>query len=129
MSFELTNNKVYLFGTVETKPVFSHEIFGESFYDINLKVSRLSEQVDVIPITISERLFSQNNLSVGSQIALKGQFRSYNKVVDGKSKLMLTVFVRELCDKQPNISSNIIEITGSATMRIFTINNNRNVFS
>ncbi len=113
MNFEnCNNNKVYLCGKVVDEPVFSHEIYGESFYDINLEVPRLSSQCDIIPVTISERLFKDNNLAIGSKIALKGQFRSYNKIVDGHSKLMLTVFVKELCEEEPYLSSNVIELAG-----------------
>lgn len=113
MNFELcNNNKVYLCGKVVSSPTFSHEIYGESFYDINLEVARLSEQRDIIPVTISERLFKENNLAIGCKIAVKGQFRSYNKMIDGHSKLMLTVFVRELCDEIPEFNSNIIELMG-----------------
>ncbi len=113
MNFELSNNnKVYLCGIVTSEPVFSHEVYGEGFYDIMLNVPRLSEQTDNIPITISERLFKSNNLAIGSQIAVRGQFRSYNKILDGHSKLMLTVFVRELCEPVETFNSNIIELVG-----------------
>ena len=54
MNIELNNNRVYLVGKVVSEPVFSHEIYGEGFYDINLEVDRLSSQIDIIPITISE---------------------------------------------------------------------------
>ena len=93
MSFEFNNNRVYLCGKIASEPVFSHEVYGEGFYDINLQVNRLSEQFDIIPITISERLFKDVDLRIGRELAVSGQFRSYNKFVDGKSKLMLTVFV------------------------------------
>lgn len=113
MSFETcNNNKVYLCGKIVSEPIFSHEIYGEKFYDINLEVQRLSNQCDIIPVTISERLFNENCLEQNKIIALKGQFRSYNKLVGGKSKLMLTVFARELCEEIPALSGNIIEIVG-----------------
>ena len=113
MSFETcNNNKVYLCGKIISEPIFSHEIYGEKFYDINLEVQRLSNQCDIIPVTISERLFNENCLEQNKIIALKGQFRSYNKLVGGKSKLMLTVFARELCEEIPALSGNIIEIVG-----------------
>ena len=73
---------------------------------MEVMVKRLSGQSDVLPVTISERLIESKNLKIGSEICAIGQFRSYNKQVDGKSKLMLTVFVRELLDfdygKNPN---------------------------
>lgn len=112
MSFEFNNNRVYLCGVVASEPTFSHEVYGEGFYDINLKVDRLSEQFDVIPITVSERLFKDKNLSIGSTLAVNGQFRSYNKFADGKSKLMLTVFVREIIEPIEGRNCNIIELTG-----------------
>lgn len=112
MSFEFNNNRVYLSGKIASEPVFSHEVYGEGFYDINLQVNRLSEQFDTIPITISERLFKDFDLRIGREIAVNGQFRSYNKFVDGKSKLMLTVFVRELLEPKSNQNCNIIELAG-----------------
>lgn len=108
----LENNKVYLTGTVESQPEFSHEVFGEKFYQLEISIPRLSGQLDVIPITISERLIPTANLSMGNKIALKGQFRSYNKLIDEKSKLILTVFVRELIDVDDEMNPNIVELSG-----------------
>lgn len=113
MNYELSlNNKVYLCGKVANEPVFSHEIYGEGFYDINLEVPRLSTQSDIIPITVSERLFKDKNLKIGETIAVLGQFRSYNKLIDNKSKLILTVFVREICNPIPDLNCNIVELVG-----------------
>ncbi|MCL2540316.1 MAG: single-stranded DNA-binding protein [Firmicutes bacterium] len=108
----INNNRVYLMGTISTEAKFSHEIYGEGFYDMSLCVTRLSEQCDEIPITVSERIIQSQNLCVGSRIALIGQFRSYNKLVEGKSKLMLTVFVREIIEPRYDLNSNIIELVG-----------------
>lgn len=108
----LENNKVYLQGKVMDQPVYSHEVLNEGFYNLNISISRLSGQSDIIPVTISERLLKSSSINVGDTIALRGQFRSYNKIEDGKSKLVLTVFVRELCDVDESINPNIIEIYG-----------------
>ncbi len=112
MSFEFDNNRVYLCGKVVSNPEFSHEVYGEGFYEINLEVNRLSEQYDIIPITISERLMKGVNLGLGGTLAIVGQFRSYNKMVDNKSKLMLTVFVREVVEPVEGQNCNIIELEG-----------------
>lgn len=112
MKYELlSNNRVFLCGTVESNPQFSHESFGEAFYEILLSVKRLSEQNDIIPITISDKLLTKDMI-IGSKLAIKGQFRSYNKVEDGHSKLMLTVFVREIIEYNETMNPNIIEISG-----------------
>lgn len=112
MSYEqMQNNQVYLSGQIASAPEFSHEIMGEKFYDTTVSVERLSGQSDVIPITVSDRLMEGQNFEIGNLIGLIGQFRSYNKVVDGKSKLVLRVFVRELCECDEN-APNVIELEG-----------------
>ena len=55
--FTEKNNKVYLSGKVVTKADFSHEVYGESFYEMTLAVERLSRQEDKLPITVSENFF------------------------------------------------------------------------
>lgn len=113
MNYELMeNNKVFLTGIVGSNPVFSHEIFSEGFYNLNLKVERLSNNFDVIPITVSERLLTKDAFKLGNKISIKGQFRSYNKNENNKSHLVLTVFVREIIDIDESMNPNIIEISG-----------------
>ena len=111
-SIEKQNNKVFVKGEIVTEAKFSHEIYGEGFYEMEVMVKRLSGQSDVLPVTISERLIESKNLKIGSVICAIGQFRSYNKQVDGKSKLMLTVFVRELLDDDYGKNPNNIVLLG-----------------
>ena len=100
------NNKVFISGEILTDAEFSHEVYGEGFYEMSVLVKRLSGQGDVLPVTVSERLINEENLKKGVIMNAIGQFRSYNKLVNGKSKLMLTVFVREILQdvnvKNPN---------------------------
>ena len=108
MNYEqMNNNKVYLRGKIVSEPVFSHEVFDEKFYEFDLLVPRLSDSFDTIPITISERLID-NRIVLSNEITISGQFRSYNKQVDGKSKLVLTVFVREIVENDESRNTNII---------------------
>lgn len=107
----MQNNQVYLSGQIASEIEFSHEIMGEKFFDTTVSVERLSGQTDIIPITISDRLMEGQNFEIGNLIGLIGQFRSYNKIVDGKSKLVLRVFVRELCECDEN-APNVIELEG-----------------
>lgn len=97
---------------IVTEAKFSHEVYGEGFYEMEVNVKRLSGQADILPVTISERLIESHNLSVGSTICATGQFRSYNKLVDGKSKLMLTVFVREIVGGEGARNPNNIVLSG-----------------
>lgn len=109
---QMNNNRVFLSGTVESEPKFSHETFGEAFYEIKLLVPRLSNHLDRVPVTVSEKLLAGGKFEIGKYVCVKGQFRSYNKLEENKSKLMLTVFVREVCDFVEDMNPNIIEITG-----------------
>lgn len=112
MSYEqMQNNQVYLSGQIVSEPEFSHEIMSEKFYDLTISVARLSGQNDVIPITVSERLMEGQSFEIGNLIGLIGQFRSYNKIVEGKSKLVLRVFVREICPFDEH-TPNVIELDG-----------------
>ncbi len=107
-----TNNRVFLSGTVYAEPKFSHELYGEGFYEFVLEVPRLSEQKDYIPVTISERLSCGVRLTEGEKISFYGQFRSFNKLVGDKSKLMLTVFVRDFATESDSMNPNVAELTG-----------------
>ncbi|GAA0102211.1 single-stranded DNA-binding protein [Paraclostridium bifermentans] len=89
-------NIVNLRGELEEELTFSHEIFGEKFYSARIKIHRLSDTYDVLPITISERLLEEVNLNENNLVDLAGQLRSYNKNIDNKNKLVLTVFAREI---------------------------------
>ncbi len=106
------NNKVFISGEIVSEAEFSHEVYGEGFYEMNVLVKRLSGQGDVLPVTVSERLIQDKDLKTGSVINALGQFRSYNKLVDGKSRLMLTVFVREILDYAPVKNPNSIVLSG-----------------
>ena len=106
------NNKVYVMGEIVSDAVFSHEIYGEGFYEFIVEIKRLSGQADILPVTLSERLIQDGMLEKGKFISAVGQFRSYNKLENGKSRLMLTVFVRELLPTPPERNPNNILLSG-----------------
>ena len=72
----MLNNKIYLEGKVVSELEFSHEMFGEGFYSFNIEVMRLSDSVDLLNITISERLINGFDLSIGKEVIIEGQLRS-----------------------------------------------------
>ncbi len=106
------NNKVYVSGEIVSDATFSHEVYGEGFYEFSVRVMRLSGQADILPITLSERLIQGGALCKGKNICALGQFRSYNKIENGRSRLMLTVFVRELLEGLPEKNPNTILLSG-----------------
>lgn len=109
---EIMNNRVTLMGKIVDEPKFSHEVYGEGFYEFTLSVPRLSGQIDLLPITISERLMNDFDMELDREILVEGQFRSYNKLDDAKSKLMLTVFARNVCEPRLDVNPNTVELSG-----------------
>lgn len=89
-------NMVKIVGKVNSEKEYSHEMFGEKFYSVIIEVPRLSESVDLLPITISERLLINMNFSIGDYIVIEGQLRSYNRYINSSNRLILTVFAREI---------------------------------
>ncbi len=92
----MENNKVTVIGEVISGFTFSHEVFGEGFYMTELLVNRLSNQADVIPLMVSERLMDVSRDYIGTIVEATGQFRSYNRHETGRNKLVLSVFAREI---------------------------------
>ena len=103
------NNQVSVAGEVISEFTFSHEVFGEGFYLLDVLVSRLSNSSDVIPVMVSERLIDVKTDYRGKFVEVSGQFRSYNRHEDSKNRLVLSVFAREITitdeeseDSKPN---------------------------
>lgn len=90
------NNQVNIAGEVVSGFEFSHDVFGEGFYILEVSVDRLSNSYDIIPLMISERLMDVKKDYKGQYIEVTGQFRSYNRHEGNKNRLVLSVFVREV---------------------------------
>ncbi|MDF2678727.1 MAG: single-stranded DNA-binding protein, partial [Bacillota bacterium] len=93
---QMQSNYIRVVGTVHTSLEFSHEVFGENFYEFYLAVPRLSDTKDLLPVIISERLINDINMDIGNYIVIDGQFRSYNRYEDSSNKLLLRIFVRDI---------------------------------
>ncbi len=106
----LENNYLTLVGKVTGEKRFSHEIYGEKFYTFDLEVARLSGAADIIPITVSERIITDEMLMQGKQLLVKGQFRSYNSFENEKNRLILTVFAKDIQEVEEPVADEENEI-------------------
>ena len=109
------NNQVTMIGEIVSEFEFSHEVYGEGFYLVDISVSRLSDSVDYIPLMVSERLVDVTQSYIGETISVSGQFRSYNRHEEKKNRLILSVCVRELefvDEIEDDIKSNQIYLDG-----------------
>ena len=101
------NNHITLVGKITDEKKFSHEIYGEKFYTFDLSVPRLSGNADIIPVTISERLFKEEDLIIDKKVKIMGQFRSYNSYENERNRLILTVFAKDI-EFLPNQEEEIV---------------------
>lgn len=92
----IENNQVSIMGKIATGFTFSHQVFGEGFFVMDLIVKRLSDSEDRIPAMVSERLVDVTQDYVGEYIEISGQFRSYNRHEEKHNRLVLSVFAREV---------------------------------
>lgn len=97
MENAVNNNNITLIGVVEKEAEYSHEVFGEGYYIFMIKCLRTSGNEDVLPVMISDRLTDIKEIKAGQAVTVSGQIRSFNRHIDDvKSKLILSVFAREL---------------------------------
>lgn len=90
------NNQVIIAGEIVSGFTYSHEVYGEGFYMVEVAVNRLSNYADYIPVMVSERLIDVTENYEGQYISVVGQFRSYNRHEEKKNRLVLSVFAREI---------------------------------
>lgn len=110
MKNDKSTNSVFLQGRVGSAIEYSHDLYGERFYEFKLNVPRLSEHLDVIPITVAEGLIS--DLKENDYISVSGQFRSFNRPDGERSRLILSVFAREIKEPIADVNPNTAELIG-----------------
>lgn len=109
---EITTNQLSLTGVIMENPQFDHEVFGEAFFRTVLSVPRLSGAFDLLPLTISERLMGED-FQQGATVAIGGQLRSYNKVMGGAGRLLLTAFAQHLRPVDEEENPNTVFLSGA----------------
>ena len=109
---EENGNTIHLRGHICQSLQFGHELFGEQFYVTTLRVPRLSGAEDFLPITLSELI--DEPLTTGNLLCLEGQLRSYNKVVEGAGRLLITAFAQRLISGDSDEENpNRVQLTGA----------------
>ena len=110
---ENPNNRIIAVGRLEGGLELSHEVMNEPFYTGTLLVKRLSGAVDRLPVTIPGKLMGALPEEADSQLLMTGQVRSYNKVVEGAGRLMVTLFAQSIAPSPDNDTLNKVTLTGA----------------
>ena len=93
----MESNIAELCGAVLSELKFSHKTYGEIFYTFVLGIERRSGYIDEINIMVSERLIFETSPRINDFVEIKGQVRTYNELSEGRNKLNVVVFAKEIC--------------------------------
>ena len=128
---ENPNNRIVAAGVLEDSLTLSHEVMNEPFYAGTLLVKRLSGAVDRLPVTIPGKLLAINEIDHEQLMLVTGQVRSYNKVVEGSGRLMVTLFVQSMTPQGTRQSAEFSREAGMASdgNQAFTENDTMNKVS
>ena len=110
---ENPNNRITAAGRLEGELELSHEVMNEPFYTGTLAVKRLSGAVDRLPVTIPGKLLGALPQDRDRLLLVNGQVRSYNKVVDGAGRLMVTLFAQSISEVGDGDTLNRVTLTGA----------------
>lgn len=110
---ENPNNRMTACGRLDGVPELSHEVMNEPFYTGTLLVKRLSGTVDRLPVTLPGKLIAESGIPLDSLLLMSGQVRSYNKIVEGSGRLMVTLFVQSVAVTNDNETLNRAELCGA----------------
>ena len=104
------NNTALITWEICSPPVMSHSFKGENFYNMTVKVKRLSDVYDYITVTVQENMVP--GLEEGKAVTVSGQYRSYNNYSGVGNKLILTLFANEITDETETENPNTIYLNG-----------------
>lgn len=106
------SNHVFLRGTLCEAPHFSHESQDERFYQFSLEIHRLSGTADRIHILARSSLLDALEPDSRGKICVLGELRSFNNKSGVGSKLIITVFAREIWFDDGE-DENVVELRGT----------------
>lgn len=112
MQTNWNENRITLHGRVAAAPEASHVNHGETYCIFPLAARRLSGAEDRLNVLVSERLLKRCPLREGDEVTVWGEVRSFNNKSGVGSRLVITVFVRELLREQGE-DENRLELAGS----------------
>jgi single-strand DNA-binding protein len=105
-------NRIELRGTLADRPHYSHENRDERFFVFPISIPRLSGAVDRINVLAREEQLKNMEICELPKIYVSGELRSFNNKSGEGSRLVITVFARELRFDEGE-SLNTVWLTGT----------------
>lgn len=116
---EQNTNTLTLVGSVVDKKVaYTNEKYHETFYELDIEVTRRSNNTDTLPVIVSEKLMLDKEIEKKTLVTVEGQIRTRN-VRDEEGHNHLSIFgyaqnitVITLADYAKVDDKNVIELDG-----------------
>ncbi len=110
------NNHVELCGAVADRPRFSHMGGNDSYFTFPLEIERLSGYIDTVNVIARQDVLENLEVEECARLGVSGEVRSYNNKRGVGSRLVISVFARELCfTDEPD--KNAVCLTGAICKR------------
>lgn len=110
MEEQIRKNQVLVQGEVVSNFELLNEIQGEKFYTFKFSVKRESGLCDVLNVNISERKLDIATLS--NYLTIQGEVRTKNYEEDGRNRLSVYIFAKDVFINDTQEMSNDVELTG-----------------
>ena len=108
MQTSWNENRITLHGRLVSEPEVSHMNHGETYYTVPLSACRLSGAEDRVNIVLAETLLKQKALHKGDEVSIWGEVRSFNNRTGMGSRLVITVFAREIRSEQAEDENHLV---------------------
>lgn len=109
----MQNNRIFLRGRLAASPTLSHINHGVEYFLLPLRVCRLSGAEDTLHVIASRaQLTALPPLEENSPLTVRGEVRTFNNRSGVGSRLVVSVFAKELSQEEDEEDENHLEISG-----------------
>lgn len=110
------NNVVELCGSIADKPRFSHIGGSDNYFLFPLDIERLSGFIDTINIIVRQDMLESLEIDDSRHLGVTGELRSFNNKRGDGSRLVISVFAKEIFFTDDGDKNNI-QLTGAVCKR------------
>lgn len=112
MRTDWNENRARLVGQAMGEPEYSHTNHGEDFFRLPLRSHRLSGAADQVNVLLSRTQLGAQSVHAGDRLAVEGEVRSFNNRTGVGSRLVITLFARQVTPAGQEADDNRLTLAG-----------------
>lgn len=112
MLTDWNENRARLTGQAMEEPEYSHTNHGEDFFRFPLRSRRLSGAADQLNLLVSRTVLERQSVHPGDRLTAEGEVRSYNNRSGVGSRLVITLFTKQLTPAGQEPDDNRLTLAG-----------------